>query len=305
MPRLRPRKISEPSVSARMTPEIVYHSLRLADEVERHLSGVEAVGHSAQFGHVRSPHRVAVSISHARDAVAGARRRRAGSRLVPCSDSTPSRCGDTPVKAPPFVHPLRPGDQQCHGTREPEGDQDVDHGGQAQARKRSRGRCRRSGSTGRRLPGWTRSPPPAGCAEPGSSRRQRHAASDLPSRISSRRRSKYTTNESAVMPMDTIAPAMPGQGQGEPDGVAQDHEQAVGHPGGDDQAEHRDHAEHPVVQDQVDPDQGQADQHRPGCRPATGRCRASARRSRPTAVPASPGARRTSARWPGRWPLRR
>ncbi len=35
------------------------------------------------------------------------------------------------------------------------------------------------------------------------------ARSDLPSRTSSRNRSKYTMNESAVMPIATISPAMP------------------------------------------------------------------------------------------------
>ena len=72
------------------------------------------------------------------------------------------------------------------------------------------------------------------------------ARSELPpSRTSSRSRSKKTTNESAVMPIATIRPAMPSQRQREALVLAEHDHRQVGEQPGDHQAAHRDDAPGP------------------------------------------------------------
>ena len=155
---------------------------------------------------------------------AAARRRRRQQRAL----GRPEPLG---VEAGPAGGPaeeLGPRQHRHHRLGEHEDHDDVDQRREAEGEREARARCR---PRGRRAPprrGTTRSRRPGSCAgratQPVSTATRRVLAlADLvPDR------SKYTMNESAVMPMATIRPAMPARLSRKPDLPAEQHHQAVG-----------------------------------------------------------------------------
>ena len=167
------------------------------------------------------------SLRAGRACAAAARRRRQQRSL-----GRPEAVGVEPGPPVALAEELRPGQDRDHRLGEQEDHDDVDQGREPEGEREARARCRPTGRRGRPRRGTTRSRRPGSCAGRGPSRSRRRPAGVLPSRTSSRSRSKKTTNESAVMPMATIRSGDTGEAQREADLPAEQHDQAVGQDAG-------------------------------------------------------------------------